>query len=66
MADQNASAPRPKISSERTWRDIKEVQAVVTVQDLYLLTLHEPYQSPQHPVPINASNERWVSCRVSR
>ena len=55
MAGQNASALRLKISSERTWRDIKEVQAVVTVQDVYLLTLHEPYQSPQHPVPINAT-----------
>lgn len=27
----------------------------VTVQDVYLLALHEPYQSPQHPVPINAT-----------
>lgn len=27
----------------------------MTVQDVYLLTLHEPYQSPQHPVPINAT-----------
>jgi hypothetical protein len=35
--------------------DNKEVQVAVTVQDVYLLTLHEPYQSPQHPVPINAT-----------
>lgn len=27
----------------------------VTVQDVYLLALHEPYQSAQHPVPINAT-----------
>lgn len=27
----------------------------MTVQDVYLLTLHEPYQSPQHPVPVNAT-----------
>jgi hypothetical protein len=27
----------------------------VTVQDVYLLALHEPYRSPQHPVPINAT-----------
>lgn len=27
----------------------------MTVQDVYLLALHEPYQSPQHPVPINAT-----------
>lgn len=27
----------------------------VTVQDVYLLALHEPYDSPQHPVPINAT-----------
>ena len=27
----------------------------MTVQDVYLLALHEPYQSPQHPAPINAT-----------
>lgn len=27
----------------------------MTVQDVYLLALHEPYQAPQHPVPINAT-----------
>lgn len=27
----------------------------MTVQDVYLLTLHEPYRAPNHPVPINAT-----------
>lgn len=27
----------------------------MSVQDVYLLALHEPYQSAQHPVPINAT-----------
>src|SRR5215813_11311398 len=26
-----------------------------TVQDVHLLALHGPYQSPEHPVPINAT-----------
>ncbi|WP_236808239.1 hypothetical protein [Amycolatopsis albispora] len=55
MAGQNASALQPTISSERNWCDIKKLQAAVTVQDVYLLTLPEPYQSPRHPVPINAT-----------
>jgi hypothetical protein len=25
------------------------------VQDVYFLTLHEPYEAPEHPVPINAT-----------
>lgn len=25
------------------------------VEDVYLLVLHEPYESPEHPVPINAT-----------
>lgn len=25
------------------------------VQDVYLLALHEPYQTPEHPVPINGT-----------
>ncbi|MHA6628758.1 hypothetical protein ACU61A_25240 [Pseudonocardia sichuanensis] len=27
----------------------------MTVHDVYLLSLHAPYRSPQHPVPINAT-----------
>ena len=27
----------------------------MSVHDVYLLALHEPYQSAQHPVPINAT-----------
>lgn len=27
----------------------------MTVADVYLLAVHEPYRSPQHPVPINAT-----------
>jgi hypothetical protein len=27
----------------------------VTTQDVYFLALHEPYQSAEHPVPINAT-----------
>ncbi|GAA4010664.1 hypothetical protein GCM10022247_36110 [Allokutzneria multivorans] len=27
----------------------------MTVPDVYLLALHEPYQTPQHPVPVNAT-----------
>lgn len=27
----------------------------MTAPDVYLLSLHEPYRSPQHPVPINAT-----------
>lgn len=27
----------------------------MTVQDVHLLTLHEPYEAPEHPVPINAT-----------
>jgi hypothetical protein len=27
----------------------------VAVQDVYFLTLHEPYEAPEHPVPINAT-----------
>jgi hypothetical protein len=25
------------------------------VQDVHLPTLHEPYEAPEHPVPINAT-----------
>ena len=27
----------------------------MAVQDVYFLTMHEPYQMPEHPVPINAT-----------
>jgi hypothetical protein len=27
----------------------------MTVRDVHLLALHEPYESPEHPVPINAT-----------
>lgn len=33
----------------------REVRVGATVQDVYLLMLYEPYESPQHPVPINAT-----------
>lgn len=34
--------------------DDGEARLIVMVQDVYLLMLHEPYESPGHPVPINA------------
>lgn len=30
-------------------------RSLVSVEDVYLLVLHEPYESPEHPVPINAT-----------
>jgi hypothetical protein len=33
----------------------KKERSLMSVEDVYLLMLHEPYASSEHPVPINAT-----------
>src|SRR6266480_6135867 len=37
------------------WTRIRRARPQMRTEDVYLLALHEPYESPEHPVPINAT-----------